>query len=115
MALERLFGDGGCRVIELPRGRRIRASEFSEYERIVEALELETQARNSQKNFVLLVEGATDERILSTAWAKLRGGEPPFDIVNAFDCYLVVNTLRRGEVFRNVTLHPSATPRDGCI
>lgn len=66
------------------------------------ALKLLSKHMDETGKPVLFVEGETDLIILDAAWAALRGGAaPPFEMRDAFDCYMLVNTFRRGDIFNN--------------
>jgi hypothetical protein len=51
---------------------------------------------------ILCVEGITDKKILKVAWEKLYGDKDlPFVIQEFFDCYFIVNSFLRGDIFNN--------------
>jgi len=100
LGMERTLGADGFVIQELPRDKRISARDFSEYRSIVEGLDLAEALKKVETNFVVFVEGETDKVILEQAWQKLfPGRSAPFAVVNAFDCNLIRNTLKRDDVF----------------
>ncbi|MCK6468442.1 MAG: ATP-binding protein [Candidatus Brocadia sinica] len=60
------------------------------------------QLEEDRTSPVVFVEGITDKEILEVAWKKLfQSKEMPFLVKDAFDCYFIVNTFRRGEIHSN--------------
>ena len=55
---------------------------------------------------VLFVEGVTDEIILKKAWEIINPDkELPIKIQNMYDCYQIVNSFKRGDMFDNSPTH----------
>lgn len=52
-------------------------------------------------DYVVLTEGITDRIILESAWIKLEGGIPNFDIQDCFDASFLRNLFSRKEIFAN--------------
>jgi len=51
---------------------------------------------------ILFVEGKTDKIILQNAWSKLFPEKSmPFEILDVFDCFFLINLFKRGEIFDN--------------
>jgi hypothetical protein len=101
LGMEKHCSTDGFQVLEMPSARNIMPKDFSEYAEVVEALDLQAALRNSKSDVVLLVEGATDKLILENAWKALNKSSLPFEIVNAFDCFFIQNTMMREDAFRN--------------
>jgi len=83
------------------------AEEYNEWNEQKENIKKDLEFLNQQiyKNDnkpVLFVEGKTDKKILETAWKKLKSKKDmPFFIENKFDCYSIVNTFKRGDIYQN--------------
>lgn len=100
LGMEKLFGPDGFVIQDLPSAKKISPREFSEYHSIVEGLDLADALKKIEKDVVVFVEGQTDKTILEQAWQKLfPARSAPFAVVNAYDCNLIRNTLKRDEVF----------------
>lgn len=52
-------------------------------------------------DYVVLTEGITDKIILESAWIKLQGDIPNFDIQDCFDASFLRNLFSRKEIFTN--------------
>ena len=89
LGMERVFGPEGVHILELPGALKISSERFSEFRRSYEYVRdttmFETEVAARAKDFqrpVLLTEGRSDAKIISTAWEKLRGATLlPFDLV----------------------------------
>ena len=65
-----------------------------------EDLNIQYNIKNHDEPF-LVVEGITDKIIIEEAWGKLYQTKMPFFIQPYFDCYYIINTFRREDIFEN--------------
>jgi predicted ATPase len=97
--MERKFGVSGASILHMPDGKALNCRQFSEYEEVIASIDVQDVIRRSVKQTVVLVEGASDEILLKTAWEKRKGGEMPFELVNSYDCYSIQNHYLREQLF----------------
>ncbi len=51
---------------------------------------------------ILFVEGQSDQKIITTAWERLKGDSAmPFSLIPAFDCFFLCNLFKRGDLTNN--------------
>lgn len=90
LGLEQELGKDGVQLLLMPTATEISAENFSEFEVAFDMFSNTQRYRdviqgisNSPARPILLTEGFTDAKIISTAWDKLHGVPCPFDIVPA--------------------------------
>lgn len=101
---------GEFTMVDMPTGDKLSLEQFSEFEYAFAVIkktgvfskEMERIESEQGTKPLLFVEGVTDRTILSHAWTKLHPGEEmPFKIEVGHDCFLIKNTLSRGNIFKN--------------
>lgn len=98
LGMDRHFGSEGFDVVELPSGNKLEVKSYEEYGEALRAFELIKTVAESGQKCVVLVEGPSDKLILEAAWKALRSSPCPYDVVDSFDCFFIVNTLLREKV-----------------
>ncbi len=89
LGLEKILGEGGFEIREMPGNTHITSESYSEfltaYDIFYSSKKFQQEAMaaiSASESPILLVEGKTDARLLTTAWEKLNPGWPiPFLVV----------------------------------